>query len=64
MGNVIKGLLLGATALALFLLVWFGLGSWMRSQPSNFMYYGGTIIDVLVLIPVAYMLRSAYNKIF
>lgn len=49
--------ILGKLLLAFFLLivVWFGLGSWLRNQQDTLLFYLGTFLNILILFPVIYL---------
>ena len=61
MHNVINGIWKGALAIILLVVVWFGIGSWMRSQPSTLLYWGGTVLNLFIIAPVAFIGRAAVN---
>lgn len=49
----------------LICITWFGLGAWLRNQPSTLLYIGGTVLNILVPAIVAKGLQLAlkdFNK--
>lgn len=32
---------------------WFGVGAWLRNQPSSFLYFSGTVLNILVPVVIA-----------